>query len=95
MFRHHSPDMWNVAGSMVPMNRMCTPLDIANAALFLASEDARNITSQEIVVDGGRTGAMPRRNLLPMIKAMKPGVSTYDKQAYGNDNIKEMDAGLK
>lgn len=95
MFRHHPPEMWNVLGSMVPMSRMCSPQDIANAALFLASEDARNITAQEIVVDGGRSSSIPRRNLMPVLQVMKPGVSTYDKKAYGEDNIMAMDAGLK
>jgi 3-oxoacyl-[acyl-carrier protein] reductase len=94
MFRHHPPEMWNVLGSMVPMGRMCTTQDIANAALFLASDDACNITAQDIVVDGGRSSAIPRRNLLPVLQAMKAGVSTYDKKAYGEDNIKQMDAGL-
>lgn len=95
MFRHHPPEMWNVLGSMVPMSRMCSPQDIANAALFLASEDARNITAQEIVVDGGRSSSIPRRNLLPVLQVMKPGISTYEKKAYGEDNIKQMDAGLE
>jgi NAD(P)-dependent dehydrogenase (short-subunit alcohol dehydrogenase family) len=31
------------------------PEDIANAALFLASDDSKMITSQDIVVDGGWT----------------------------------------
>lgn len=95
MFRHHPPQMWEVLGSMVPMNRMCTPLDIANAALFLASDDAGNITAQEIVVDGGRSSAIPRRNVLPVLQAMKPGVSTYDKETYGDENIKTMDVGIQ
>jgi 3-oxoacyl-[acyl-carrier protein] reductase len=95
MFRHHPPQMWEVLGSMVPMNRMCTTQDIANAALFLASDDARSITAQEIVVDGGRSSAIPRRTVLPVLQAMKPGVGKYDKQAYGAENIQEMDAGLK
>ncbi len=39
--------------AMVPLNRMGTPNDVANACLFLASEDAAYITGQTIVVDGG------------------------------------------
>jgi NAD(P)-dependent dehydrogenase (short-subunit alcohol dehydrogenase family) len=39
--------------AMIPMGREQTPEDIANLAVFLASEDARNITGQAINVDGG------------------------------------------
>jgi meso-butanediol dehydrogenase/(S,S)-butanediol dehydrogenase/diacetyl reductase len=37
----------------VPMGREQTPEDIGHLAVFLASEDARNITGQSINVDGG------------------------------------------
>ncbi|HTU01270.1 MAG TPA: SDR family NAD(P)-dependent oxidoreductase [Candidatus Sulfotelmatobacter sp.] len=37
----------------IPMKREQTPEDIANAAVFLASEEARNITGQALMVDGG------------------------------------------
>ena len=40
--------------STIPMGRMSTPRDIANAALFLASDDADFITGTAIEVDGGR-----------------------------------------
>ena len=39
----------------VPMNRLATADDIANAFLFLASEDAGYITGHNLVVDGGLT----------------------------------------
>lgn len=35
------------------LKRVTTPQDIANAVLFMASDDARNITGQELAVDGG------------------------------------------
>lgn len=35
------------------LKRVTTPQDIANAVLFLASEDSRNMTGQEVAVDGG------------------------------------------
>jgi NAD(P)-dependent dehydrogenase (short-subunit alcohol dehydrogenase family) len=38
---------------MQPMPRAGEPRDIANAALFLASDEAGFITGQELVVDGG------------------------------------------
>ena len=39
----------------IPMGRLSTPLDIAKAAVFLASDDAEFITGVEFPVDGGRT----------------------------------------
>lgn len=41
--------------SRIPLADLGKPEDIANAALFLASDDARYITGQVIVVDGGMT----------------------------------------
>jgi len=37
----------------VPLRREQTPEDIGHAAVFLASEEARNITGQALMVDGG------------------------------------------
>ena len=42
-----------VAG--IPLGRMCTARDVANAALWLASDAAQFITGVELPVDGGRT----------------------------------------
>lgn len=39
----------------VPLGRMSTPRDIANAALYLASDEADFITGVVLEVDGGRT----------------------------------------
>ena len=39
----------------IPLGRLGSVADIANAALFLASDEAGYITSQTIVVDGGQT----------------------------------------
>jgi NAD(P)-dependent dehydrogenase (short-subunit alcohol dehydrogenase family) len=41
----------------VPQARMGDAAELANAVLFLASDEAAYITAQEIVVDGGTTGA--------------------------------------
>lgn len=37
----------------IPLRREQTPEDIGHAAVFLASEEARNITGQALMVDGG------------------------------------------
>lgn len=38
---------------MTPLGRMGTPTDVANAMLFLASDESSYITGTEIVIDGG------------------------------------------
>lgn len=39
----------------IPLNKIATPLEIANTVLFLASDLASHITLQDLVVDGGAT----------------------------------------
>jgi 3-oxoacyl-[acyl-carrier protein] reductase len=39
----------------IPLGRLATPVDIANAASFLASDEASFITGIELPVDGGRS----------------------------------------
>ena len=41
----------------IPLGRLGEADDVAKAALYLASDDASNVTGAEIVVDGGTTGA--------------------------------------
>lgn len=43
--------------AQVPMGHMGDAWDVAHAALFLASDEARYVTGTEIVVDGGITAA--------------------------------------
>jgi NAD(P)-dependent dehydrogenase (short-subunit alcohol dehydrogenase family) len=47
--------MWRVRDAQVPMGHMGDAFDVANAALFLASDESRYITGIELVVDGGIT----------------------------------------
>ncbi|KAK5634744.1 hypothetical protein RRF57_010457 [Xylaria bambusicola] len=44
----------------VPMGRMGDAWDVANAVLFLVSDEARYITGQKLVVDGGITSSTGR-----------------------------------
>jgi len=39
----------------IPLGRLCEPEDMANAALFLASDEAEFLTGVVLEVDGGRT----------------------------------------
>ena len=41
----------------IPLNRLAEPDELANAVLFLASDEAAYVTGTEIVVDGGATGS--------------------------------------
>lgn len=52
------PDLLAAANRSVPLGRVGTPQDMANAVLFLLSEKASYITGTELVVDGGVT-ALP------------------------------------
>jgi 3-oxoacyl-[acyl-carrier protein] reductase len=47
------------AGKNIPAGFIGQPIDIANAVLFLASDESRYIYGQSIVVDGGTTSWMP------------------------------------
>jgi NAD(P)-dependent dehydrogenase (short-subunit alcohol dehydrogenase family) len=44
----------------VPMRRMGDAWDVANAVVFLVSDESRYITGQAIVVDGGITSSTGR-----------------------------------
>ncbi|MCL4186253.1 MAG: SDR family oxidoreductase [Rhodobacteraceae bacterium] len=48
------PDAFERARAAVPMQAICEPEDIANAAIFLASSKARFITGNTLIVNGGR-----------------------------------------
>ena len=46
--------------AQVPTGRMGDAWDVAHTALFLAADESRYITGQEIVVDGGITSSTGR-----------------------------------
>ena len=41
--------------AVLPLGRFGTPNEVANAILFLASDESSFITGSELVVDGGAT----------------------------------------
>jgi NAD(P)-dependent dehydrogenase (short-subunit alcohol dehydrogenase family) len=44
---------------ITPMGRPASVKDVANAALFLVSDEARHITGQNLIIDGGWTSISP------------------------------------
>jgi len=57
-FKAAGTDDMSGLGKLIPCGFHGTPLDIAKVAIFLASDDARYIVGQTIVVDGGTTSWM-------------------------------------
>jgi len=41
--------------STIPLGRLARPADVANACVYLASDDAEFLTGVILTVDGGRT----------------------------------------
>ena len=54
MKMHRSEAFIRTMEEAVPLGRLGTPRDIANATLFLASDEAAYITGTTIIVDGGQ-----------------------------------------
>jgi 3-oxoacyl-[acyl-carrier protein] reductase len=52
---HRSQEFIRMMEEGVPLGRLGTPRDIANAVVFLASDEASYITGTTIIVDGGQT----------------------------------------
>jgi 3-oxoacyl-[acyl-carrier protein] reductase len=55
MKMHRSEAFIRSMEEAIPLGRLGSPRDVANCALFLASEDASYITGTTIIVDGGQT----------------------------------------
>lgn len=53
MVRQYSEEIKKRFRDVVPMKRFASPEEVANAALFLASDLSSYITGQTIIVDGG------------------------------------------
>ena len=51
----HNPQLAPAYLRTIPLGRFGQPQDIADAVLFLASDDAAYITGQMLVIDGGQT----------------------------------------
>jgi NAD(P)-dependent dehydrogenase (short-subunit alcohol dehydrogenase family) len=50
-----TPDYLAASLALYPMPRLCAPEDVANAVLFLASDEAAYVNAATLMVDGGAT----------------------------------------
>jgi NAD(P)-dependent dehydrogenase (short-subunit alcohol dehydrogenase family) len=59
--RNHytSPEQLRASLEIYPMPRLCEPQDVANAVLFLASDEAAYVNGATLMVDGGATVYLP------------------------------------
>jgi NAD(P)-dependent dehydrogenase (short-subunit alcohol dehydrogenase family) len=51
------------------MPRLCAPEDLANAVVFLASEEAAFVNGTTLMVDGGATAYMPSAEVTAITRA--------------------------
>ena len=61
--RNATPEYIDASLALYPMPRLCAPEDVANAVLFLASDEAAYINAATLMVDGGATVYMASTKL--------------------------------
>lgn len=54
MAKKNAPDLYGSIKASIPFDRLGTPEEIANVAVFLASDAGRWVTGQTVAVDGGQ-----------------------------------------
>jgi NAD(P)-dependent dehydrogenase (short-subunit alcohol dehydrogenase family) len=70
-----SYDITTIVQLMQPLQRQGQPVDVANAVLFLASEQSAQVTGIVLPIDGGTT-AGPPANQLRQLMAKHPDGTT-------------------
>ena len=59
-FLEENPEGRNFAGRIAPLGRIGQPADVADVAVFLASDESRFVTASAYNVDGGWTAGMTK-----------------------------------
>jgi NAD(P)-dependent dehydrogenase (short-subunit alcohol dehydrogenase family) len=54
-----TPEQREASSRIYPMPRLCAPKDVANAVLFLASDEAGFVNGTTLMVEGGATAYLP------------------------------------
>jgi 3alpha(or 20beta)-hydroxysteroid dehydrogenase len=54
--KERTPELIDKLVAGIPMRRIGDPLEVADAAIFLAADESRYVTGTELVVDGGVSG---------------------------------------
>ena len=57
--KNMTPEQVEASSRIYPMPRLCEPKDVANAVLFLASDEAGFVNGTTLMVEGGATVFMP------------------------------------
>jgi NAD(P)-dependent dehydrogenase (short-subunit alcohol dehydrogenase family) len=56
---YDTPEQIEASLAIYPMPRLCEPKDIANAVIFLASDQAAYVNGTTLMVEGGATVYLP------------------------------------
>ncbi len=78
------PDLARRSAVVHPLRRVGRPIDIAHAALYLASDESSFVTGTTIVVDGGMTCQLP--------DTLYAGFEDYFRQALDKERASQGDA---
>ena len=54
--KERTPELIDKLVAGIPMRRIGDPLEVADAAIFLAADESRYVTGTELVIDGGVSG---------------------------------------